>query len=433
MSFTDNLLFMNRLEFIAALTGLPLLPALAPPGPAAAGRPPGPVPDEAFWEQVHQDFYLDDTRLDLRSFAASPLPRATLQQAERTYRHVQQLPSLRGYEPAAGSQEELRVKIARELSCSPGEVALMRSTTEALNNALLGCRLKPGDEVLASVHEYDSMVGSLRQRQQREGIVVRPVAVPYQPASPEQVLACFQRQVSPRTKLILLSHIVWISGQIYPVREVCQWARARGIATVVDAAQSFSHVPVDVEQLGCDYLGAPLHKWCAGPLGTGFLYVRRERIAQTYPLAAHFEYAPDADRIEKFENFGALAPVFQAGCVSLAYWHALGLEAKRARMQFLKEYWMDKLRALPQVRIVTNQAAADSCGIGFFTVKNRSATELKAQLLQRHGIVVQAVEHYKNINVDYQGVNAIGIATPVFVLPTHLDRFAASLAALLKA
>ena len=201
--------------------------------------------------------------------------------------------------------------------------------------------------------------------------------------------------------------------------------------TVIDAAQSFSHLPIDVAQIGCDYLGAPLHKWCAGPLGTGFLYVRQERIAQTYPLAGHFAYAADSDRIEKFENFGALMPVFPAACASLDYWHALGLAAKQVRMQFLKEYWMDRLRAIPGVEIVTNRKATHSCGIGFFRVKNRSASQLKAQLLERHGIVVQAVEAYKNRNVDYQNVNAVGIATPVFVLPGHLDRFATSLKAVL--
>ena len=425
---------MNRLEFISTLAGLPGLPALARKmEPFTPGGAANFLKNELFWEQVRQAFYLDDAHLDLRTFAVSPVPKATLHKVESDYRYVQQLPSLRGYEPAAGSQEELRVKIAREVNCSPGEIALMRSTTEALNNVLMGFRFKPGDEVLASGHEYDSMMGSLYQRQQREGIVVRQLEVPYQPASQEQVIDCFKRHVSPKTRMLLLSHIVWISGQIYPIKELCQWARERGIVTVIDAAQSFSHLPIDVAQIGCDYLGAPLHKWCAGPLGTGFLYIKRERIAQTYPLAGHYQYAADSDRIEKFENFGALAPVFHAGCASLDYWRTMGLEVKRARMQFLKEYWMDRLRAIPGVEIVTNRAAVDSCGIGFFTVKNRSASDLKAQLLQRYGIVVQAVEKYQNRNVDYKNVNAVGIATPVFILPRHLEKFADNLQAVLRA
>ena len=178
---------MNRLQFIATLAGLPALPALAQK--MATSTPTaqaGALKNELFWEQLRQDFYLDDKCLDLRAFAVSPVPTATLDQVVRDYRHIQQLPSLRGYEPAAGSQEALRVKIARELNCAPAEVALMRSTTEALNNALMGVRLQPGDEVLASRHEYDSMLGSLYQRQQREGIVVRQVTVPYQPSSADR-------------------------------------------------------------------------------------------------------------------------------------------------------------------------------------------------------------------------------------------------------
>lgn len=425
---------MNRLEFISTLAGLPFLPAAAQrlqhPTANQAG---GTVTEESYWEKVRRDFYLDEQRLDFRAFAVSPVPKLTLDHCTNDYRYIQQLPSLRGYEPAAGSQEKLRVQIAQELNCSPGEVALMRSTTEALNNALMGFPFRKGDEVLASVHEYDSMLGSLHQRQLRDGIVVQQVEVPYQPASPEQIVACFKRRVSPKTRMLLLSHIVWISGQIYPIQELCQWASARGIITVIDAAQSFSHLPVDVAQIGCDYLGAPLHKWCAGPLGTGFLYVKKTRIAQTYPLAGHFQYAADSDRIEKFENFGALAPVFPAASTSLDYWRAMGLATKRNRMQFLKEYWMEALQRIPQVKIVTNKEARHSCGIGFFTVPGHSASNIKERLLERYGIVVQAVENYRNMNVNYQGVNAVGIATPVFLLPAHLDRLAASLSELLKA
>lgn len=311
---------MNRLEFISTLTGLPLLPAVArQQGPTTAKKTAGMATDESYWEKIRRDFYLDEQRLDFRAFAVSPVPKLTLDRFTDDYRSIQQLPSLRGYEPAEGSQDKLRVQIARELNCSPGEVALMRSTTEALNNALMGFPFRKGDEVLASVHEYDSMLGSLYQRQRRDGIVVRQVQVPYLPAAPEQIVECFKRRVSPKTRMILLSHIVWISGQIYPIQELCEWAGARGIVTVIDAAQSFSHLPLDVAQIGCDYLGAPLHKWCAGPLGTGFLYVKKTQIAQTYPLAGHYQYAPDSDRIEKFENFGALAPVFPAAGTSLEY------------------------------------------------------------------------------------------------------------------
>ena len=160
---------MNRLEFISTLAGLPALARKMES--VTPGRAANLPQDELFWEQVRQAFYLDEAHLDLRAFAVSPVPKATLSQVERDYSYIQRLPSLRGYEPAPGNQEALRVKIANELNCSPAEVALMRSTTEALNNALMGFQFKPGDEVLASGHEYDSMLGSLYQRQQREGIV----------------------------------------------------------------------------------------------------------------------------------------------------------------------------------------------------------------------------------------------------------------------
>ena len=379
------------------------------------------------WEEVRRHFALDDDYVDMRAFAASPIPKGTLDRFVENYEYVQSFPSQRNHGVAHGNKGELRVKIAEQLNASYEEVAIMRNTTEALNNALNGIRLNEGDEVLASVHEYDSMMGTLAQRAHREGIKVTSVDVPYQPTSKEQVVDLFKQSATSKTKVLLISHIVWISGQIYPVEELCEWARANDIITVIDAAQSFSHIETDVSKIGCDYFGASLHKWCTAPLGTGFLYIRKDRIADTYPLLGSYQYAPDSPKIEKFENFGATSPVFDVCVNSLDYWSKLGLDTKRQRILYLKNYLVDKLKAVDKVEITTNLEVENSCGITYFKVAGRSANDIKSRLYEDFNVSVQAIEDYKTMYVDYKGVNCVGVATPVFILPKQIDYFIDSL------
>lgn len=379
------------------------------------------------WEDVRNDFYFDETFIDLRTFAASPLPKSTFDHFTQNYKHIQAFPSDRNQGIAKGNKELLRLKISENLNCSFEEVAIMRSTTEALNNALMGIKLNKGDEVLASIHEYDSMMATLEQRRKREGIKISRVEIPYEPSSKEEVLECFKKSLTSKTKVILISHIVWISGQIYPIEEICKWAREKNIITVVDAAQSFSHIETNVEKIGCDYFGASLHKWCAAPLGTGFLYIRKEKISETYPLFAHYQFGSDSHRIEKFENYGSITPIFDSCVYSLDYWTKLGNDKKRFRIQYLKNYVADKLKNVKGVEIATNLEPENSCGILYFTIKNKSASKLKERLFNDYKISVQAIENYNNNYVDYKGVNAIGIATPVFILEEQVDYFIDSL------
>ncbi len=379
--------------------------------------------DRPFWENFRRRFHTDDAYLDFRCNAASSIPKTVLEHLQQSLVHVEALPSNRNEGLHPGEKERLRVQIATDLNAGTDEVALLRNTTEALNNVIMGYPFAEGDEVLVSVHEYDSMIASLHQQELRKGIKIVRIDVPYQPESAEEIVGYYQRAMTPRTRLILISHIVWISGQIYPVKEICQLARRNGIHTVIDAAQSYSHIPIDVQDIDCDYLGASLHKWAAAPLGTGFLYVRREQIARTMPLMTHYHYPPDAGAIEKFEGLGTITPVFQSAARSLDLWQELDPGVKTQRMQYLKEYWVTKLRDNKKVDILTHTDPTHSCGIAFFAIRGRSAQEVSQTLRNKHRIVTQAIENYQNEYVDYRGVNAIGIATPVFTLERHLDRF----------
>ncbi len=419
---------MRRKHFLSILPGIIFVPEILKSMNVPDFKDYNKFMNEKInWEEVRNHFYFDEKFIDLRTFAVSPILTQTLDHFTQNYRRIQAFPSDRNHGIANGNKEMLRVRISENLNCSFEEVAIMRSTTEALNNALMGIKLNKGDEVLASIHEYDSMMATLEQRRIREGIKVSRVEIPYKPSSKEEVLECFKKSVTSKTKVILISHIIWISGQIYPIEEICKWARGKNIITVVDAAQSFSHIETDVRKIDCDYFGASLHKWCAAPLGTGFLYIKKKKISETYPLFAHYQFGSDSERIEKFENFGSITPIFDSCVNSLDYWTNLGNDTKRLRIQFLKNYVADKLKNINEVEIVTNLEPENSCGILYFKVENKSASILKERLFNDYKIAVQAIENYKNNYVDYKGVNAIGIATPVFILKEQLDHFIDSL------
>lgn len=415
---------MNRKDFLAATLGLPFIAAakdlLAMDLRVQKDMRPN---DEDFWLKIRNQFVFDKNFTDFQANVASPMPRVVMKKFLTDYQYIQAFPAHRNSEMNESAMATLRAKLGTQINCSEKEIAVMRNTTEALNNAIMGFPFDKGDEVVASVHEYDSMMGSLYQRKLKDGIVIKQIEIPYKISDTAEIVKLFEKAITPKTKVFLISQMVWISGQIYPVKEICELAKKHNIVTIIDAAQSFSHIKIDVKDLDCDYLGASLHKWCSAPLGTGFLYIKRDLISKTFPLFAHYIHKPDDDNIAKFENFGTITPVFGAAVESLEYWDKLGIESKIKRMQFLKKYWTERLKQNPKIEVVTNADDKYSCGLAFFKVKGKSSTDIKNILWKEHKIKVTAIENYKNHYVDYGDVNAIGVATPVYVTTKQLDKF----------
>src|SRR5437016_11890276 len=198
--------------------------------------------------------------------------------------------------------EAVRTRLAQVAGCDPEEMAITRNASESLEIAQYGIDLKAGDEVLTTNQDYPRMLTTFRQRERREGIVLKTISFPVPPPSMDDLYQRFERAITPRTKLILFCHITNRTGQIFPVRRICQLARSRGIPAIVDGAHAFSQFPFKISDLDCDYYGTSLHKWTYAPIGTGFLYVRKSRIASTWPLMAAGT-SQDND-IRKFEEIG---------------------------------------------------------------------------------------------------------------------------------
>lgn len=286
--------------------------------------------------------------------------------------------------------EPIRAGLAQMLAVSPEEIAITRNATESLHTVLLGLPLKAGDEVLTTTLDYWAMLDALEQRHQRDGVITRKLRIPVPCTNLNQLIQLFADAITPRTRLILLSHPINLNGQLFPVRDICRLAHARGIEVVVDAAQSFGLVNYTLADLECDYLGTSLHKWLHAPKGTGLLYVRRERIAGLWPLFASGHTRPKGD-IRKFELYGTWPETILAIGDAVQFHNAIGAAAKEARHREMTRYWLSAVADLPRLKVHTPTGPQLSCGITTISVDGLTGATLRAQLLEKHRIVTMDV------------------------------------------
>lgn len=341
--------------------------------------------DESFWFHVQKAFNVDRSLINFNNGGVHPAPTIVMDAVKRYMDFSNGAPAYNSWTVLRPRKELIRKELADTFGCSPEEIALVRNVTEALQIALLGIDLKPGDEVLTTTHDYPSMKNALYQREKREGITVKTFPFPYPPKNLKVLVDLFKRNITSKTKLILFCHITNLTGQIFPVREICQMARERGIEVVIDGAHAFGHFVYQQKDLHCDIYGANLHKWMMAPIGTGFLYVKKEKIKKIWPLFP----APDplGEDIRKFENIGTHPEYLKLAVGdALAFHHGIGAKRKEERLRYLRNYWAKAIERLPGVKLLTSYDAKQSCGIGTFTVEGMDMNKLSEILLEKHKI-----------------------------------------------
>jgi len=367
--------------------------ALAAEAAAAQGRAPGEIArDESFWARVQDAYAVDRSMINFNNGGVSPSPLVVQEALRRHYEFANQSAARNLWTVQQPQQETVRVRLARLFGCDPEEIAITRNASESLETCLYGLDLKPGDEVLTTDQDYPRMLTTLDQRARREGIVVRKIRVPVPAESHEQLAALFADNLSSRTRLILCCHMVNITGQIFPVREIVRLGRERGIPVVVDGAHAFAQISFTRDELECDYYGVSLHKWLGGPHGSGLLYVRRERIPSLWPLMA----APvpmDAD-IRKYEEIGTHPVANRLAIAEACVLHeTIGPANREARLRHLRDRWANRLLQDRRVRLMAKLDPAHSSGIGTMSIEGVPAADLAAHLWFRHRIVTTAVDH----------------------------------------
>ena len=392
------------------------LPRVLAAGREAAGATPEAVAaDESYWREIQAAFTVNRSYVNLNNGGVCPSPRVVQEAMKRYLDLSNEAPVYTMWQMLEPQVESVRRALARDFGCDPEEMAITRNASESLEAVQLGLELRAGDEVLTTTHDYDRMLTTWRQRERRDGVVLKTLSFPLPPPSLDDLYERFERAVTPRTKVILVCHITNLTGQIFPVKRICRMARERGIEVVVDGAHAYAHFPFTLEDLDCDYYGTSLHKWLFAPHGTGFLYVRRSKIGKVWPLMAA-EAKQDED-IRKFEEIGTHpAANHNAIAEALVFHHGIGIERKAARLRYLRDRFLRRLAKQPRVRVHTSFDPAMSCGIGNLQVEGVSSAALAKHLFDTRRIIVVPIQHD-----EFEGLRV----TPcVYTTPDEVDRFA---------
>lgn len=389
---------------------------------AAGVAPAALATDEAFWQSVAGQFArpADFTHLEYGFY--HPACHAVLATEIAALRQGQVRASHYKRTEMPADCEAARRELAAIVGADAEEVAITRNASEAMNIIIRGIPLAPGDEVIASDWDYGSMVEAWEQRARDEGIGLRLVEPPLHPRSDDEVVDCFAAAITPRTRVLHLTHLIHYTGQLLPVRRLCQLGRERGLLVIVDAAHSFAQVPFTPAELDCDFLGASLHKWLAAPLGLGVLWVRRDRIAGLRPLFG--DTRRPADDIRRLEHFGNRPDAPHLGLREAIRWHEAigGAAAKRARLSLLQRRWTEAARGLPRVEVLTPADPERHGSLGAFRIEGLEPAETVARLMGEHRIFVNEIRGPR--------IRAVRATVGLPTSPADVDRLVEALAQL---
>ncbi len=409
------------LKTFATLSGGALLsPWLQPLGAQTSSRlaayehfsPEDLATNEEFWGIVRQAFSSSPNIINLNSGGVSPHPRQVQEAVTAYNRHANEVPAYYMWREMGRQRIHMIEKLAALAGTTDEEIALVRNTTEAINTVLLGMDWQKGDEIVTSDQVYPAMEHALLQLENRHGIRVVKLPLPVPASDQASLIAPFEKAISRKTRLVLICHVINLSGQIMPVKEVAEIAHQRGAEVLVDGAHSFAHIDFKIPELGVDYFASSLHKWLCAPFGTGLLYVKKEKIPQIWPLYA----APHGqeDSIRKFEHLGTRSvPIELAVSHAIDFHKWIGAERKQARLHHLKNLWAEKAQELPRIFLSTNLAPDHSCAIANFSIEGEDMTKMGNTFLREHSLYTTVTNH--------KDVKGIRISPNVFTLAEEME------------
>jgi isopenicillin-N epimerase len=405
---------MNRRDFLHASILALASQATAHSLPLAAAT------DEDFWLGVRDKFSIDPNVIQLNNAAIGSSPRTVLDAMRHYEANLVSQPSHAYYDEQSGYVERVREQLAAVFGCDMEEMAVTRNASESLANVVFGLEMKPGDEVMTTTQDYPSVLEALDQRAARDGIVVKKLRLPVPPRSPAAAYDAFVQGVTPRTKLIIVSHMTYATGQVFPVRRICDFAASRGIKTLVDGAQSFGQIPFRHADLGCDFFATSLHKFYCAPLGTGFLYIRRSVLEQVWPLmGAPMEARGNIRKFDGYEDLGpGTMPIHIRNAVPEAIYfnQELSIPLKAARLRYLRKRWTSPLQQIDGVRLLTTDDDGWACGTATF-VPGQCDPDRFVQVMERdHRIHVRK----RALEGEFAGVR---VSADIFNTTPEIDRF----------
>lgn len=380
--------------------------------------------EEDFWYYIQQSFTVSPSLINLNNGGVSPAPKTVQDAMKRYYDYCNEAPSYYMWRILDQGREPLRKNLARLAGCSPEEIAINRNSSEGLETIIFGLQLKAGDEVVATLQDYPNMINAYKQREMRDGIKMKWISLELPSEDEDYMVRQFVNAFTAKTKVVHVTHIINWNGQILPVKKIAQEAHKRGIEIVVDGAHSFAHFDFKIPDLDADYFAASLHKWLYAPIGSGLLYVKKEKIKNIYPLFATSEN-PLKDDIRKFENLGT-RPMFieQAIGKAIEFHDMIGSERKEKRLHYLKNYWMEKVKNIPKVKLNTSMNPKYGCAIGNVLVEGKKPGELDSFLLDKYKV--------HTVGIVWENINGVRVTPNVYTTTKNLDVLVEGIAAFAK-
>lgn len=382
--------------------------------------------DEEFWRQIRLAYEADPAIINLNNGGVAPSPTVVLEEQINEVRYGNYSPSYRMWRELEPKIEDVRKKMAQMWDADPETIAITRNASESLINVQLGITMQPGDEVLITTQDYPRMLTTWEQRRRRDGVVIKKVDFKVPVQSPDDLVKLYRENIGLKTKIIHVSQVCFMTGQIFPVKEICKLAREHNIISIVDGAHAFAHVPFQFTDLDCDYYGASLHKWLSAPVGTGMLYVRKDRIPQTWALMPANE-SQDHD-IRKFEEIGTHPAAMHNGILqALDFYKNIGADRKFARLRYLKSRWAERAEKIPGVTVLVKAEDPRLSG-AFATVQfdGVDAGKLGGVLLDKYKIFTTPIGGPAVPGTKTPQFTGLRISPNVYTSPDEIDRFASA-------
>jgi len=370
--------------------------------------------EDELWKTVRSHYTLKDEYINLESGYYNIIPDPILDHFINHVKHVNIEGSYYMRKDLNKNKDRVTSELANLVGSTPDQIAITRNATESLDLVISGFPWKKGDEAIYAKQDYGTMKEMFEQISDRYGVVNKIISVPNHPKNDEEIVSLYESQITSKTKLIMVCHMINITGQILPIKKICEMAHSYGVEVMVDGAHCVGHFDFSIDDFNCDYYGSSLHKWLATPLGAGLLYVNKNKTHRIWPLLANGN--TDKSDIKRLNHIGT-HPVHTDLAISnsIDYIKWIGMERKENRMRFLQRYWSDQLRNIKNVVVNTPIDMQRSCGIGNVGLTNMSPSKMENILFDKYNIFTVAI--------DYANVKGCRISPNIFTTTEELDTF----------
>jgi selenocysteine lyase/cysteine desulfurase len=369
--------------------------------------------NEDYWSVIQRSYTVNPDLINLNNGGVSPAPLVVQQAVERYNELANEGPSYYMWRILDQGREPLREKLAQLAGAQPGEIAIDRNSTEALNTIIYGLDLKSGDEVVGTKQDYPNMIEAYRQRAMREGIVYKQISFDFPIENDEQIVKAYEEAITPRTKILHVTHMINWVGQIMPVAKIADMAHAHGIEVIADGAHSFGLMDFKIPDLHCDYFGTSLHKFLSAPIGTGMMWVKSDKIEKLWPLTCNDK--PRSGDIRKFETLGTRSfPLEQGIGEAINFHEGIGSKRKEERIRYLKDYWATRVQGIPKVKLHTSLNAKYSCAICGVSIDGMTPSELENALFNRYKI--------HTVGIVWENISCVRVTPHVYTTLPDLDK-----------